>query len=81
MSLSVAVCPYLATTFLDNLLAYIQASFHEVDVRVFLITIVDAIQISFASVSDLHLEHLAFEVVCGKDLNVASVCVLKRIFE
>ena len=79
------MCAYLPATPLDNLLAYVQARIDKVDVLIFLITVIDASDIiehiSFACVSDLHLEHLALKVVSCKDLNMASISVFKRVFE
>ena len=76
---------YLPSTPLDNLLAYVKARLNKVDVRLFLITVINASDlienISFACASDLHLEHLVLEVVSCKDLNMASISVFKRVFE
>ena len=79
------MCAYLTATSFDNLLAYVQARVDKVDVLIFLITVINANyvieHISFACVSDLHLEHLALKVISCKDLNMASISVFKRVFE
>ena len=86
MTITVTVDANLPAAPLNDLLADVQSCcLLEIKALTPLVAVFDVVrvseEISFARISDLHLERLPFEVVRRKDLYMAAVRVFERIFQ